>query len=514
MANAVAISEPALPVRSRGLLTVGLMLATIMQVLDTTIANVALPHMTAALNAAQSEITWVLTSYIVASAIAIPLTGWLSDRFGRKELFLAGVAGFTVMSVLCGIATSLEEMVLFRVMQGVFGAVIAPLAQSLLLDINPREKIGQAMAIYGAGIMVGPIIGPTLGGYLTEMLNWRWVFLVNLPVGILALFMISTFAPHEDKHRRSFDLFGFAMLALSIGSLQMLLDRGGEIGWFDAVEAWIELGLTISGFWIFIVHSLTTEHPFIDLRMFKDRNLSMGLLFIFVVGLTMFSGLTLLPPLLQGLMGYPVIESGLVMAPRGLATMVAMIFIGRLVGRIDARIMVVFGLGLTAYSQWMMAGFSLEMGSMPVIWSGVVQGIGLGFVFVPLSTLTFATLQSRFRTDATSFFNLVRNIGSGVGVSIVTIVLTNMVQVNHAELSERLTPTSRAVQAYGDSLTQGGTQFLAMLNQLVTQQAYIISYLDDFYMMVFVTILAMPIVLMMRGAHQGNDDGLGEVMGE
>ncbi len=509
---AVTLSKPALDVRSRGLLTVGLMLATIMQVLDSTIANVALPHMTASLNAAQSEITWVLTSYIVASAIATPLTGWLSDRFGRKELFLAAVAGFTVMSVLCGMATTLGEMVTFRILQGLFGAVIAPLAQSLLLDINPREKIGQAMAIYGAGIMVGPIIGPTLGGYLTEMFNWRWVFLVNLPVGILAFMMISSFAPHESKHTRPFDMFGFGMLALSVGALQLLLDRGSEIGWFDSVEAWFELGLSISCFWIFIVHSLTTEHPFVDLRMFKDRNFSMGLLFIFVIGLAMFSGLTLLPPLLQSMMGYPVIESGLLMAPRGIATMVAMVFVGRLIGRIDARIMVVFGLGITAYSQWMMAGFNLEMGPMPVVWSGVVQGIGLGFVFVPLSTLTFATLKSKYRTDATSFFNLVRNIGSGVGVSIVTIVLTNMVQVNHAELAEQLTSTSRAVTAYGSYMLSGSKQVLAILNQLVTQQAYIISYLDDFYMMVFITLLAMPIVALMRGAHHGDDDGLGGMM--
>ena len=513
MAVAEAVSQPALPVRSRALLTAGLMLATIMQVLDTTIANVALPHMAAALNAARSEVTWILTSYIVAAAIATPLTGWLADRFGRKNLLLAAVVGFTVMSLLCGIATGLEEMVVFRILQGVFGAVIAPLAQSLLLDINPREKIGQAMAIYGAGIMIGPIVGPTLGGWLTESFNWRMVFLVNLPVGTLAFLMLFSFMPNEDRRARHFDLFGFSMLALSVGALQLLLDRGGEIGWFDAPEAWIELGLCISGAWIFIVHCLTAEHPFIDLRMFRDRNLSMGLLFIFVVGLTMFSGLTLLPPLLQQLMGYPVIETGLVMAPRGIGTMISMILAGRLLSRIDARVMVIFGLTVTAYSLYMMTDFSLEMGTMPIISSGFIQGLGLGFVFVPLSTLTFATLKAKYRTDATSLFSLVRNIGSGVGISIVTVVLTNMSAINHAELAERLTATSREVMALGPSLLGGDPRMLSILNGLVSQQAAMIAYLDDFLLMTFVCLLALPIVLFLRGAKPGSN-GLDSMMGE
>lgn len=513
MAEAETISQPALPVRNRALLTTGLMLATIMQVLDTTIANVALPHMAAALNAARSEVTWILTSYIVAAAIATPLTGWLADRFGRKNLLLLAVVGFTVMSLLCGIATGLAEMVVFRILQGLFGAVIAPLAQSLLLDINPREKIGQAMAIYGAGIMIGPIIGPTLGGWLTESFNWRMVFLVNLPVGALAFLMLFSFMPNEDRRDRHFDLFGFSMLALSIGALQMLLDRGVEIGWFDAAEAWIELGLCISGAWIFVVHCLSAEHPFIDLRMFRDRNLTMGLLFIFVVGLTMFSSLTLLPPLLQSLMGYPVIETGLVMAPRGIGTMISMILAGRLLSRFDARVMVVFGLMVTAYSLYMMTDFSLEMGSMPFVASGFIQGLGLGFVFVPLSTLTFATLKAKYRTDATSLFNLVRNIGSGVGISIVTVVLTNMSAVNHAELVERLTATSREVIALGPTILGGDPRILSVLNGLVTQQAAMMAYLDDFLLMTFVCLLALPIVLFLRSGKPGSG-GMDNMMGE
>jgi len=499
MADAPGLSAPNVIVKHRGLLTAGLMIATVMQVLDTTIANVALPHMAAALNAAQSEINWVLTSYIVAAAIATPLTGWLSDRLGRKRLFSIAIVGFTSASLLCGIATSLDEMVLFRVLQGICGAVIVPLAQTVLLDINPREKTGQAMAIYGAGIMVGPIIGPTLGGWLTESFNWRWVFLVNLPVGALALAMIFVYMPNTEIKKRVFDFFGFGMLALAVGALQLLLDRGAEIGWFEAPEAWIELGLCLTGIWVFIVHCATTEHPFVDLKIFRDRNFSMGLVFIFIVGLTMFSGLALLPPLLQNLMGYPVIETGIVMAPRGVGTLLSMIVVGRLVGKLDARLLVFIGLALTAYSLYMMTGFNLQMSQTLIITSGVVQGFGLGFVFVPLSTLTFATIDAKYRTDATSLFSLVRNIGSGVGISLVTVVLANMVQVNHSELAQHLTATAPEVLRQFPSLLTGNPQAIAQANGLVNQQAAMIAYLDDFKLMMFVTFLAMPIIFLLRG---------------
>jgi DHA2 family multidrug resistance protein len=501
MAKAPQIySAPALVVRHRGLLTAALMLATVMQVLDTTIANVALPHMAASLSAAQNEITWVLTSYIVAAAIATPLTGWVSDRIGQKRLFILSVIGFTAASLLCGIATSLDEMVLFRILQGVCGAFIAPLAQTVMLNINPRERMGQAMAIYGAGIMVGPIIGPTLGGWLTESFNWRWVFLVNLPVGIVAVTMLALYMPKGEVKLRPFDFFGFGMLAVAVGSLQLLLDRGADVGWFDATEIWIYLGLVIAGLWVFIVHCATTEHPFVDLNMFKDLNFAMGLVFIFIVGITLFSGLALLPPLLQNLMGYPVIYTGLVMAPRGIATMASMIFVGRLVGKFDSRLLVLFGLGLMAYSLYMMTGFNLQMDSSPIIWSGAVQGFGMGFVFVPLSTLAFATIANKFRTDATSMFSLVRNMGSGVGISLVTAVLANMLQVNHAELAARLTPTSPAVMRQMPSLITGNPQIVAIMDGLVSQQAAMLSYLDDFQLMVWISLASVPIVLLLRGS--------------
>ena len=274
-----AASQPTVIVKNRGLLTAGIMVAVVMQVLDTTIANVALPHMRASLGASQDEINWVLTSYIVASAIATPLTGWFADRLGRKNLMLMAVVGFVGASLLCGIATNLDQMVLFRVVQGICGAVLVPLAQATIMDINPREQLGQAMAIFGAGIMVGPIIGPTLGGWLTETFNWRAVFLVNLPVGALALFILFTLMPKSEIKLRPFDFFGFGMLALAVASTQLLLDRGQQADWFQSAEIWLYLGLAISGAWAFIIHCATAKNPFIDLGMCKDRNFASGLVF-------------------------------------------------------------------------------------------------------------------------------------------------------------------------------------------------------------------------------------------
>lgn len=503
MTSEPILSKPAIVVAHPGWLTATIMLATIMQVLDTTIANVALPHMAASLGAAQDEITWVLTSYIVASAIATPVTGWATDRFGRQMVFAVAIGGFTLASLACGVASSLTEMVAYRIIQGIFGAVLIPLAQAVILDINPRERIGQAMAIYGAGIMVGPIIGPTLGGWLTETFNWRFVFLINLPIGLIALVGILMFLPKAAVKQRRFDFFGFAMLAMGVGALQLLLDRGQAVDWFQSIEIWIYFGLTISGFWVFIVHCWTAENPFIDLKIFGDRNFSMGLIFIFIIGLTLFSGLALLPPLLQNLLGYPVITTGLVMAPRGVGTMLSMILVGRLVAKYDARVLVTFGLVLTAWSLWMMSRFDITMGSQPIMISGVIQGFGLGFVFVPLSTLTFATLATKYRGDATSLFSLVRNVGSGVGISIVTTVLARMATVNHEELASRLTADAPQVARQVPGLLTANPTLMAQINGLVGQQSAMIAYVDNFLLMLFFTLAAFPIVFLLRRPDTG-----------
>jgi len=494
---APTLSAPTVVVKNKGLLTVGIMAAVIMQVLDTTIANVALPHMRASLGASQDEINWVLTSYIVASAIATPLTGWFADRFGRKELMLGAVLGFTVASMLCGIATSLEEMVLFRVIQGICGAMLVPLAQATMMDVNPRERLGQAMAIFGAGIMIGPIIGPTLGGWLTESFNWRAVFLVNLPVGILAFFMLFALMPKSEIRLRPFDFFGFGMLAVAVASVQLLLDRGQGIGWFEAPEIWLYLILAISGAWVFVVHCLTSSNPFVDLAMFKDRNFSTGLVMIFVIGITLFSGLALLPPMLQNLMGLPVIETGLVMGPRGIGTMVSMILVGRLVAKYDPRLLVFGGTLLMAYSLYMMTEFDIVMGTGPIMLSGLLQGVGMGFVFIPLNTLAFATISAKYRIDATSMFSLIRNVGSGVGISLVTAVLANMQVVNHAELAERVTLDYGPIRDFA-AANGGFDHIIGTINGLISQQSAMIAFLDDFKLMMWVTLASVPIILLLR----------------
>ena len=392
--------EPMPKVRFKALITISKMLATIMQALDQTIANVALPSMQGSLQAAQDTITWVLSSYIVAAAIMTPMSGWLAGHFGRKRIFLIFVAGFTVSSMLCGAATSLFQIVLFRIWQGVFGAALVPLSQATLLDINPREKYGQAMAIWGAGIMVGPIMGPTLGGWLTEDYNWRWVFYINVPVGILAFLGILLFMREtETGLSRPFDFFGFAALSVGIGCMQMMLDRGELLDWFSSTEIRWEAALSAMGFWMAIVHFFTAKSPFLNPAMFKDRNLVTGCTLITLVGAILVATSALLPPMLQNVMDYPIMTTGFVMAPRGIGTMIAMIVCGRLLERIDARLLLISGLLITAGSLWMMIQFSPLMGVEPFVVAGLVQGFGLGCIFVPMSTITFATLQPALRNE-------------------------------------------------------------------------------------------------------------------
>ena len=387
-----------LPSGQRLIVTIGVMMAVLLQVLDTTIANVALPHMQADLSASQDQINWVLTSYIVSSAIALPISGWLADRVGRKRLLLISVVCFTVASVLCATATSLTEMVLFRAFQGVSGAFIVPLAQATLFDINPKEKHGQAMALFGGGVMIGPILGPVLGGWLTDNYNWRWVFLVNLPVGILCTFVMMRFMPKTEKHKRHFDMFGFILLGLALAGLQLFLDRGEQNDWLSSWEIRLELGLAIAAGWMFIVHMITSKTPLFERSMFADRNFATSLVFMAVTGVLLLAGLALLPPLLQNMYGYSVLQSGILTAPHGVGTLFSMLIAGRLTGRMDARLLVGIGVLLMGVSLYMMTGFAIEQPSRPVIVSGVVQGLGLGLIFVPLQTLAFETLSARLRT--------------------------------------------------------------------------------------------------------------------
>jgi DHA2 family multidrug resistance protein len=494
--------EQQLDPTKRMLVTVAVMLAVLIQVLDTTIANVALPHMQASLGATQESINWVLTSYIVASAIALPISGWLADRVGRKRLLFWSVVGFTAASFLCAVAQSLPEMVAFRLLQGVTGAFLVPLSQATLFDINPRERHARAMALFGGGIMIGPILGPVLGGWLTDSFNWRWVFLVNIPIGTLAGLMLLRFLPKSPRSSHRFDLTGFALLGLALGAVQLMLDRGQHEDWFQSAEIWIEAGVFVAAGWMFVVHTMTAKKPLFDRSLFADRNFALGLMFMMVTGVLLLAGLALLPPLLQQLYGYSVLQSGILTAPRGVGTLISMLVAGRLVDKVDLRILVAAGLGLMGWSLHMMTGFAIEMGAGPVIWSGLVQGLGLGLVFVTMQSLAFATLAPAMRTHAASLLNLSRNIGGSIGISLVTSLLARNMQAAHADMASNVT------EQVLPTISQGlATQFglpvqsaLALANAEITRQAAFIAYIDDFWIMMWLTFAAIPLVLLLRPA--------------
>ena len=483
---------------NRGMITISIMLATLIQTLDSTIANVALPHMQGALSASQDEISWVLTSYIVAAAIATPLTGWLAARYGTTQLLCASIAGFTVASVLCGISDSLAQIVAARLLQGLFGASLVPLSQSILLNINPPEKQPQAMAIWGMGVMVGPILGPTLGGWLTDSYSWRWVFFINLPIGLLALLGVMTYMPRiKTGGQAALDLFGFATLSLSIGALQALLDRGQQKDWFNSTEICIEAAVAVVSFTFFLIHTATAgERSFFRAELLKDRNFVTGSFFIFVIGAILYATRALLPPMLESLMGYPVATTGLVTAPSGLGTMVAMLVVGKLVGRLDVRGLLLFGLLVACYSLYQMMSYTLVLSESDIIWPGVVQGVGLGLVFVPLSAVSFATLPPELRAYGTSIYSLMRNIGSSIGISIVQSVVTRNSQIVHASLTEHVTQReSGDWLQYFDLATVAGREGV---DHIIDQQATMIAYADAFKLMFIATICILPLVLLIR----------------
>jgi MFS transporter, DHA2 family, multidrug resistance protein len=486
---------------NRAAITVCVILATLMQALDTTIANVALPYMQGSVSASQDQIAWVLTSYIVAAAIMTPPTGYLAGRFGLKRLFLFSVVGFTVASMLCGMAQSLVQIVLFRVLQGMFGAALVPLSQTVLLNINPKERQGSAMALWGVAVMAGPVLGPVLGGWLTEAYSWRYVFYINLPIGILAFLGLSTFLSETARDGAAkLDWFGFGTLSLAIGALQVLLDRGEELDWFSSREIAVEAVIGASALYLFLVHTFTAREPFVRPSLFRDRNFAAGTLFIAIVGLTYYASLALQPPFLQNLMNYPIVSAGIVMGPRGVGTMGAMLVVGRLIGRLDTRLLLGTGLGLTAWSFYAMTGWTPDISQTTIIVVGVIQGIGLGFIFVPLSVVTLSTLPATARAEGAGLYSLSRNIGSSVGISVVNSLLTRNTQVNHADIAQHVTAVNRMFEApmisrLWNPLTAAGR---TALDAVVTQQAQIIAYIDDYKLLMIATLAVLPLLIVFR----------------
>jgi len=496
-------------VANRPLIVLSIMTATVMNSLDTTIANVALPHIQGSVSASADQITWVLTSYIVAAAIMTPMTGWLAGRYGRKIVFMISIAGFTFASALCGIAGSLAEIVGFRLLQGVCGAALIPLSQAVLLDIYPREKHGQAMAVWGMGAMLGPIMGPALGGWLTENYSWRWVFYINLPFGVLSFLGFFLFL-HEGRaaNHRKLDFTGFLALSLGIGALQLFLDRGQQKDWFSSPEIWVEAMLALLGFYWAVVQTLGAAQPFINREVLRDKNFLVCTAVGFFINILLFATLALLPPMLENLMGYPVVTTGLVTAPRGFGTLLSMFVVGRMVGRIDTRLIILSGLILTAISLWQMTHVNLQMSANLVVFAGLSQGFGVGLVFVPLSTVVFSTLDPRLRTEAAGLYTLVRNIGSSVGISVLQSILTQKTQTVHADLIRHVRPDNPTFRAFAPpGWTLSTPHGLAFIDAEVTRQAAMISYADCFKFMLTIAFVAMPMVLLMRPPRQAPAKG-------
>ncbi len=477
------------------------MAGTLMQALDTTIANVALPYMQGSLSASREQITWVLTSYIVAAAIMTAPVGWVASRFGKKNVIVISLAGFTIASMLCGMAQSLDEMVIFRLLQGVFGAALAPLSQSVMLDLYPPEKRGRMMAIWGMGIMVGPILGPTLGGYLTDMYSWRWVFYVNVPFGVAASIGLWTFFK-DNKHDAAlkFDWSGFAMLGVSVGALQLLLDRGTTKDWFSSTEIMFYAVIAALGFYLFVVHMVTSKTTFIPKLLFKDRNLLSSLVLMFIVGAVLLASTALMPPFLQTLAGHTVTQTGLLLGPRGFGTIVAMIIVGRISNYVDPRVIMTIGAVTMASTLYVMSGWTPSIGTASLLTTTIIQGFGMGMVFVPLNLIAFATLPGTVRTDGTALMNLIRNIGSAVGISVTTTVLSDSVQALHSQLTAYATPFNRALSLNAPSMFYNLTLPFgaATFDGLIQLRAYTDAYENDFLFMFYISLLAIPVIWLLR----------------
>ncbi len=504
--NAAALppsSPPAPPPpSSRGLIVFAVMTATIMQVIDITIVNVALPKMQGALSATTDQITWVLTSYLVASAILMPLTGFITDRIGQKRYLLLSIGGFVAASALCGMASSLSEMVLFRLVQGVFGASLSPLSQSIMVQTFPPEKRGRAMAIWGIGVTAGPILGPTLGGWLTQVLSWRWDFFVNLPVGILAFFLAMIAVPETARKGRRMDWFGLAFLALAIAALQVVLDRGNTDDWFASNTIRILSFLSFAGLLCFLVHGLgrKAHDSIFDLRLFRDRNFASACILIAAMGLGMYGTLVLQPEFLENLLNYPVLTTGLVMAPRGFASMLGMFLVGRLINRVDARLLVLVGVILSLLGSFAMVDYSLNINLFWVIWPMLVQGIGMGMIFVPLATIAYSTLPVHKSAEAAGMFNLLRTVGSSIGISIVTTIFTEQSQVNWNVLGGHMNPSNPAFQHYLAAVGLPNLNLLGaqLLGGVLGQQAAMIAFVDCFMFIGWTFVFMIPLLLIVK----------------
>jgi MFS transporter, DHA2 family, multidrug resistance protein len=508
VAQAAELADrPLLETKHRGLLLVGVMLVSICQFLDATIANVALPHMAAALGASPETISWVLTSFIIA--IATPVTGWLSDQIGSRNLFIGATALFLISSAACGAATSLEEMVVFRAVQGIAAGFIAPLTMTIMFDVSAPSKQAMTMSYFSMIVMVAPISGPTIGGFLTDYVNWRWIFFVNLPLGLPALFLVWWLLPSRPLVPRRLDIFGFSALALGLGMLQLMLDRGQSQDWFSSWEINLELIIALSALWIFIIHSRNTKSPLFRRELYKNVNFTISLGFMAIMGASVVGLSAVLPMMYQSIYNYPVTDTGLLMAPRGFGVMIASYLAGRIIRYVDARYVISFGYIVAASGMWLMTSWALEMDYYPIVIAGFIQGVGFGLIVAPMNLLAFATLLPSLRPDGSSLMALFRSLGGSIGISIIVTLLSRGQQRSHAELGAHVTASSFPavdLPATVDRMQGLGGGIMMAIDAEVARQATMITFLDIFHIIAWVLLLFAPLPLLLRKPKEASDD--------
>jgi len=490
---------------SRFFLTLAVMAATVIQVLDTTIVNVALPHMAGELSASTDQISWVLTSYIVAASVVMPMTGYLTDRLGRRRYLLVSIAGFVAASTLCGIATSLPEIVLFRLLQGIFGASLVPLSQAIMVDSYPMHERGKALAIWGMGVMVAPILGPTIGGWLTETVGWRWNFYINVPIGVISFLLAARHVPDTPVKARGMDWWGLVFLAMFIGGLQYLLDRGQQEDWFSSASIrWSAATLAV-GLALFVAHSLMTKRESLfNLSMFADRNFAAASIVGGAMGLSLYGGMLLQPVLFESVLQYPTFDTGLAMMPRGFGSLLSMLIVGRLVGKVGAKPLIYFGIATGLLGAWMMAHVGFNTTARSLIVPLVLQGVGIGFVFVPLSAVAFATLPKSLSAEAAGVYSLIRSIGSSIGISIVAVSLARGAQASWGALRGYVDPYRFELQQYLDPLHLKAQGLgLAVIAQQLGLQAQMLGLLRAFWVIVASFVVMIPLVMMLKPGRGG-----------
>ena len=502
----VTTPEPWKPSFSPWLIAIAVMLATFMEVLDTTIVNVSLRHIAGNLAAGEDEATWVLTSYLVSNAIVLPASAWFSKFFGRKRFLMVCVVIFTLSSFLCGVATSLPILIFARVLQGIGGGALQPIANAVMLESFPPKKRGMAMAIYGLGVVVAPVIGPTLGGWITDNYSWRWVFYINVPIGIIALFMMNRFLedPPYIKNAKPgrIDAVGFGLMALGLATLQIILDKGQQDDWFEA--SWIVWAsvIAVTALVAFVIWELRAKDPIVNLRILRNRNFALGATLITAMGIIAYAPMTILPQFLQGLLGYPALNSGMALSPRGLGAMVGMPLVGLLISRVDSRLLIATGFTLTAITCFLLGNLTLDVSGMHFVGPNVIQGIAMGLIFVPLTTTAMGTLKNEEIGNATGIFSLVRNIGAGVGISLVTTAVSRNTQSHQTTLAAHFSPYSSVFQEKLQALQQGLSleQAYAAFNGMLMKQASLLAYVDTFRWMALGCLLCVPLVLLLKKA--------------